>query len=159
MTFTEAAASEMKKRLSKELNRALLICEDAEERAYLKKQLANVSSAYISTIHGFCLNIIKNYYYVIGLNKERISNIMDDASTASILEESMEMTFQHFISEERFLSLCTIFSSKANSNENLKQTILSLFNLANAKSDPFAFLESTKSFFIALIVLSLSGLS
>jgi len=144
MTFTEAAASEMKKRLSKELNRALLICEDAEERAYLKKQLANVSSAYISTIHGFCLNIIKNYYYVIGLNKERISNIMDDASTASILEESMEMTFQHFISEERFLSLCTIFSSKANSNENLKQTILSLFNLANAKSDPFVFLESCR---------------
>ena len=85
MTFTEAAASEMKKRLSAALNDALKTCEDENEKAYLQKQLANVSNAYISTIHGFCLNIIQNYYYVIGLKKERIANIMDEAKTASFL--------------------------------------------------------------------------
>lgn len=144
MTFTEAAASEMKKRLSIALNDALVKAEDEQEKAYLQKQLANVSSAYISTIHGFCLNIIQNYYYVIGLNKDRISNIMDDATSAHALDKSMKETFSTFMEKEEFLELCSTFSSKANSDETLKKAILALFNLANAKSDPLTFLESCR---------------
>ena len=144
MTFTEAAANEMKKRMAKELTNALEMCEDSDEQDYLKKQLANLSSSYISTIHGFCLAIIQNYYYIIGLQKERVENIIDDAASASLIERSIDQTFQHYLSYDEFLYLRTIFSARANNDDALKESILSLFNLANAKSDPIAFLASCK---------------
>ncbi|NBK97100.1 MAG: helicase [Erysipelotrichia bacterium] len=144
MTFTEAAANEMKKRLAKELQDALIESKDEEERNYLNKQLANMSKAYISTIHGFCLQIIKNYYYAIGLDKESITNIMDESSTQQLLAQSMEESFAQFIDDKNFLILCQMFSTKADSNVALQEAILSLFHLASAKSDPHAFLAQCK---------------
>ena len=127
MTFTEAAANEMKKRLSSSLNEALNKTNDEDEKAYLQKQLASVSNAYISTIHGFCLNIIQNYYYVIGLAKERIANIMDEATSTALLDKSMYLTMQHFMRDQAYMNLCVQFSSKANSDENLKQDLIKNF--------------------------------
>ncbi len=144
MTFTEAAANEMKKRLAKELQSALASSTQEEEKQYLSKQLANMSKASISTIHGFCLAIIKNYYYVLGLEKEACENIMDNAMENSLLKKSMQATFEHFMANEDFLALCEMFSTKADSNKALEEAITSLFYLANAKSDPHAFLESCR---------------
>ena len=122
MTFTEAAANEMKKRMAKELNHALDHC-DEQEKTYLQKQLANLSNAHISTIHGFCLDIIQNYYYTIALDKERVNTIMDDALTSKLIEKSMEYTFTHFMESDNFLTLCQIFSHRANSYQTLKENI------------------------------------
>lgn len=144
MTFTEAAANEMKKRLAKELQDALAQANDAEEKNYLSKQLANMSKASISTIHGFCLDIIKNYYYVLDLEKEACENIMDSTSERMLLNKSMQATFDHFIKHPDFLTLCEMFSTKADANTALEEAITSLFYLANANSNPAAFLESCR---------------
>lgn len=144
MTFTEAAANEMKKRLAKELQDALATAENEEERNYLNKQLANMSKANISTIHGFCLNVIQNYYYAIGLNKEAITNIMDDSTKSILLRKSMEETFSRYMYDDTFITLCQVFSTKADSNTNLQDAITSFFYLATAKSDPKLFLEKCR---------------
>lgn len=144
MTFTEAAANEMKKRMAKELTNAYNHSADEEEKQYLNKQLANLSNSYISTIHGFCLNIIQNYYYIIKLKKERVNSIMDDAKSADILQRSMDFTFTHFMNDDTFLELRIIFSGQGNSDLALKESILSLFYLSNAKSDPISFLRNCK---------------
>lgn len=144
MTFTEAAANEMKKRLAKELQDALTTAENEEERNYLNKQLANMSKANISTIHGFCLNVIQNYYYAIGLKKEAITNIMDDSTKSILLRKSMEETFSRYMYDETFITLCQVFSTKADSNTNLQDAITSFFYLATAKSDPKQFLEKCR---------------
>lgn len=144
MTFTEAAANEMKKRLAKELQDALATAENEEERNYLNKQLANMSKANISTIHGFCLNVIQNYYYAIGLNKEAITNIMDDSTKSILLRKSMDETFSRYMYDKTFVTLCQVFSTKADSNTNLQDAITSFFYLATAKSDPELFLENCR---------------
>lgn len=144
MTFTEAAANEMKKRLAKELQDALTTSTSEEEKNYLNTQLANMSKAYISTIHGFCLNIIKNYYYAIGLDKESIMNIMDASTQSILLRKSMEATFAHHMRDDTFITLCQMFSTKADSNSNLEEAITSLFYLASAKSDPIHFLQQCR---------------
>lgn len=144
MTFTEAAANEMKKRLAKELQDALATAENEEERNYLNKQLANMSKANISTIHGFCLNVIQNYYYAIGLNKEAITNIMDDSTKSILLRKSMEESFSRYMYDDTFITLCQVFSTKADSNTNLQDAITSFFYLATAKSDPKLFLEKCR---------------
>ena len=58
ITFTEAAASEIKKRLTNSLANEYLKLNDS----YIQKQMSLLASANISTIHSFCLYVIKNYY-------------------------------------------------------------------------------------------------
>ena len=55
MTFTNAAAAEMKKRLSSEITRLIAECNDEKEKRYLNSQLTQLTTAHISTIHSFCL--------------------------------------------------------------------------------------------------------
>ena len=53
MTFTNAAAAEMKKRLSSEITRLIAECNDEKEKRYLNSQLTQLTTAHISTIHSF----------------------------------------------------------------------------------------------------------
>ena len=76
MTFTEAAASEMKKRLLKSLNEELNNPDSDKE--YIKTQLVNLQNAHISTIHSFCLDLVKENYALIQIDPGRIHNILDD---------------------------------------------------------------------------------
>ena len=80
MTFSEAAANEMKKRLSNEITQRIQNETNPEELAYLNQQLTRLTTAYISTIHSFCLSILQNYYYVIDCSLKRVTTIFDDVS-------------------------------------------------------------------------------
>lgn len=56
VTFTNASAAEMKGRIGKAVERALLADESS---AHLKRQIALLNYASISTLHSFCLDVIK----------------------------------------------------------------------------------------------------
>ncbi|RHW49846.1 helicase-exonuclease AddAB subunit AddA [Bombilactobacillus bombi] len=67
VTFTDAAAREMKQRLTKRIqNQAAEISPD--KRQHLYRQLSLIPSAYISTLHAFCLRVIRKFYYLIDLD-------------------------------------------------------------------------------------------
>ncbi len=63
VTFTEAAASQMKERLQRALEKALA---DDPDNEHLQRQIMLVPMAQISTIHKFCGSVIKNYFNRIG---------------------------------------------------------------------------------------------
>ena len=94
MTFTEAAAAEMKKRLSKSLNKKLE--EPNANIDQINKQLILLDTAQISTIHSFCLNIIKKYYDVINLNPDMIKNTLDDITVENIKSTAFDKVFLNF---------------------------------------------------------------
>ena len=75
LTFTEAAAFEMKDRLRTEIKKILLEADDA----FLQNQLSLIETASISTIHSFCLSIVKDYSYVLNLNPYLVNNLLDEA--------------------------------------------------------------------------------
>ena len=60
VTFTEAAASEMKERVLKALYKQL---DENPEDLNIQRQVANLGRSNISTIHSFCLNVIRNNFY------------------------------------------------------------------------------------------------
>ncbi|MBU3803814.1 MAG: UvrD-helicase domain-containing protein, partial [Candidatus Cellulosilyticum pullistercoris] len=67
VTFTSAAAQEMKERITHKLSSMISdLSEEAEENRvqldYLERQMALVPQASISTIHSFCLKTIKSYF-------------------------------------------------------------------------------------------------
>lgn len=149
MTFTEAAANEMKKRLAAELHNLYQSAQTEEERHYISEQLTAIQTAHISTIHSFCLSILQEFYYMIGLSANAVSNIMDDASAQSAREEAMSRVFAQAYAEgeDAFYQLTSMFSARAESDDALKQAILSLATSASAQSDPDAWLDQCLSMY------------
>ena len=74
MTFTEAAAKNMREKIEKQLRTALTLAATdrplsqtqdhfSQTQDFLKKQLACLEQSSISTIHAFCLDVVRNFYY------------------------------------------------------------------------------------------------
>ena len=61
LTFTRAAAAEMKGRIANRLNQLADEAETTEEMRYLRRQARNVEGAFISTIHAFCARVIRRH--------------------------------------------------------------------------------------------------
>ena len=85
VTFTNLAASEMKDKLvraiTERINGEGLSLEDALR---LKEQLAEIPSASICTFHSFCKDLIKNYFFELGLDASFA--IADEAQAKEIFE-------------------------------------------------------------------------
>ena len=89
VTFTNAAASEMKERLLKALYQKLDENPDDEN---LQKQISLINRAHISTIHSFCLDIIRNNFFETSLPAN--FRIADDSENEIIKQEAMERVFE-----------------------------------------------------------------
>ena len=130
MTFTEAAAAEMKKRLSKSLNKKLE--EPNANIDQINKQLILLDTAQISTIHSFCLNIIKKYYDVINLNPDMIKNTLDDITVENIKSTAFDKVFLNYTKDNDVVSLVNLFSENVYSTDNLKKYVLKIVQAANS---------------------------
>lgn len=137
MTFTDAAANEMKKRLAAELHRLYQESEDKAEKQYILEQLTALGNAHISTIHSFCLSVIQEYYYMIDLAPEAINAVMDDAQVKLAKNKAMDEVFQHQyrLQDCAFDQLCAMFSSRSEDTEALRDAILTIAAAANSQSD------------------------
>ena len=65
VTFTEAAAAEMKERIRDAIENAL---EDTPGNVHLQRQATLIHSARITTIHSFCLSVIREHFHAINLD-------------------------------------------------------------------------------------------
>jgi len=135
MTFTEAAASNMKYRLQKRL-----LQEDINN-SYIKEQLSLLETAHISTIHSFCLSLIKEYYYLLDIKKERLNNVLNDSDQKLLLDKAFNQTI---ISTKDILSLHNEISTSIFLLDQLRETVDQIFNKASASYDPILWLENSK---------------
>lgn len=143
MTFTEAAASEMRKRLAQALS--------SQADPYLQAQLPLLPSAHISTIHSFCLAIIKDHGYRLGLDPTAVSNIITDQQQRALSQEAMEYTLQSFASLQPndFELLTETFSSRPDHDQALMDSIKDVASALNAHPEPEAFIQETLSYYQA----------
>ncbi len=88
LTFTDAAAEEMRSRIAENLRARYA----AEHKPYLRQQLLLLDRAYISTIHAFCKRILTEFFYLIDLDPT--FGILDTDEQrllkADILEKTLE---------------------------------------------------------------------
>src|SRR5699024_11967811 len=89
VTFTNAAAQEMRNRVGLALKTAL--AEDPTSN-HLKKQLSLLQRASISTLHSFCLDVVKQYAYLLDIDPAfRIANDMEaDLMKQDVMDELFE---------------------------------------------------------------------
>lgn len=86
LTFTRAAAAEMKDRLRSALNEALSAA-GTKDKKNLQRQVAALDDADIATIHGFCTKLVRNYFQEVGLDPAFM--MADDATQAIYSQEAM----------------------------------------------------------------------
>ena len=69
LTFTKAAALEMKQRLVESLNKRIHIVDDSL-KVHLEKQKLLLYDAYITNFHSFCSDLLSQYGYTIHLDSK-----------------------------------------------------------------------------------------
>ena len=114
MTFTTAAAAEMKGRIREKLQEAMEDegCDEAMRR-HLRKQLIKLPFASISTIHSFCLNVIRENFFRIKL--EPNLGVSDEAEIKLILSDVIDSVLEEYYTEgdsEAFLSLGMLYKHR-----------------------------------------------
>ena len=133
VTFTTAAAEEMKQRIKNELNKKLE--GEFSNRVFIRKQLNLVDTANISTIDSFCLEVIHRFYYVINLDPS-FSVLTDDTQAELLKERALkEIETDYLENNQRdFISFYDNFSGDRDV-ESAHDLLLDLYNFAMAKPD------------------------
>ena len=126
VTFTSAAAAEMRERIAAAISKAL---EKNPNSKNLQKQLTLLSRANITTMHSFCLDVIKNYFYTIDLDPS--FRIADETEITLMKNEIIEDIFEELYEEdnEYFKGLVEAYST-AKDDEKLKDIILNLYKFS-----------------------------
>lgn len=109
VTFTNAAAQEMRNRVGIALEKALA---ENPTSMHLKKQLSLLQRASISTLHSFCLDVVRKYAYLIDMDPS--FRIADDMEGDLIKQEVLEDLFEEWYgaepgSNKRFLRWWIVF--------------------------------------------------
>ena len=101
VTFTRAAAAEMKERIRIALENAL---EANPEDEHLQKQGALIHHAQITTIHGFCSYVIQNYFHLIDLDPAY--RIAEEGELKMLKNEVLEQVLEEAFAakEEEYLN-------------------------------------------------------
>ena len=136
MTFTEAAASEMKERIKARLKEAFLENRDP----HIEREIAELPNANISTIDAFCKRLIQENYTNLGI--EPNFRIGEGNELALLKEDIVEELLEEEYSkkEENFLSFVDRFSS-GKEDKGIQEIILKLHRLAIANPFPERYLK------------------
>ena len=85
VTFTEAAAAEMRQRIRAELVRRW---ESQPENPRLNEQIALLDTARIATLHGFCLQLVRQHFHELEIDPQVV--VLDEAQTRPLLEQALD---------------------------------------------------------------------
>lgn len=137
VTFTEAAAAEMKERIRNAIERAL---EAEPENLHLQRQATLIHSAQIMTIHSFCLSVIREHFHVIDLDPGfRIAEEGElKLLRQDVLEELIEENYAE--GEQSYLDFVDSFSA-GRSDSKIEEMILQLYEYSISYPQPFKWLE------------------
>ena len=140
ITFTNAAAEEMKKRIKQRLEEeSRKPGLSKEERNFLTRQLTSLETANISTIDSFCLDVVRRFYYTIDLDPD--FSILTDETQQSLLKERALREVEHDylespdpVQKQKFETFYDAFLGDRNADAS-RDLLNALYNYAMAKPD------------------------
>lgn len=114
--------------------------EENPEDENLQKQVILLNKASISTIHSFCLDVIKNNFYEIDVSAN--TRIADDSEILLLQQEVIDDLFEEKYEKEdaNFIKLIKTYT-KYNQDETLKDLILRVYSYIQASPFPEEWLE------------------
>ena len=132
LTFTNAAASEMKDRIRKKISK----------NKDLKHELDLLTSSYITTFDSFALSVLRKYHYVLNIS----NNISITDESIVKIEESkiLDNIFEELYKEknEKFLNLIDNYCVK--NDRRLRSNILSIARNINSNINGLDYIKHIK---------------
>ena len=137
VTYTNAAAAEMRGKIADAIA-ARLSSQPDDKR--LRRQLLLVHRAQITTVHSFCLNLVREQFAALDLPPD--FRIADEGERAEIMEEALETVLEsgYESEDEGFLALSDLLSA-GRDDRRLGQVILEVFEKIQSHAMPDEFLE------------------
>lgn len=133
VTFTKAAAEEMKTRIKNALTKELT--KSGANRRYLREQLNQIDTANISTIDAFCLEVIHRFYYSVDLDPS-FQILTDETQAALLKERALREIEGEFLThkDSGFRQFYDNFAGDRDA-DSPRDLLLDLYNFAMAKPD------------------------
>ncbi len=120
VTYTKLSAKEIKDRISKVLWEKIA---QGEKRELFKAQIENLPTASISTVHSFCSDVIKTYFYEAEVDPS--FSVLDEAGAKYLKNRAINDVFERLYDEanQDFLFLLNRFIYKRSDQEFKKHVI------------------------------------
>ena len=95
ITFTEKAASELYKRISMELDKLSLLSDQSESKKKIEKIRKQLVSAKISTIHSFCIDLLKEFPVEASLDANFLT--INEQKASELIDLSIESSLRNML--------------------------------------------------------------
>lgn len=141
VTFTKAAAAQMRERIGRAVNKLL---EENPESKSLQRQLTLLGKASITTIHSFCMEVIQSNFQRVELDPG--FRVADETEALLLkleaLEDLFELRYEEENYDERFFRLLDSFSG-GKDDKGLQDIVLGVYNFIQSHPWPMQWMEQS----------------
>lgn len=134
VTFTRAAAAEMKKRIGDRLS-ALAAQQQGDEAARLYGAAEGIGRANISTIDGFCSHVLRRHFDIAGLDPAFRAG--EEAENLGLRQEALDELMERYYAQKGFSDLVDAFGEEA----EFSAQFLRLYDFIMAQPEPMEWLK------------------
>lgn len=134
VTFTRAAAAEMKKRIGDRLS-ALAAQQQGDEAARLYAAAESIGRANISTIDGFCSHVLRRHFDIAGLDPAFRAG--EEAENLALRQEALDELMERYYAQKGFSDLVDAFGEEA----EFSAQFLRLYEFIMAQPEPMEWLR------------------
>ena len=135
VTFTNAAAAQMKRKIRSALMKKAAL----DPTGYLRSQVPLLEFSQISTVHAFCLSVIREYYQFAGVDPA--FGVLPEDQADIMLSEAVDEAFRAMYQDDRgsFTSLAESYSGR--DEEDLKSVVKKACTFLSARTDPSSWIS------------------
>ena len=144
VTFTNAAANELKERLMAAINKKL---EEEPKNYFLRRQIKLLSRANITTMDSFCIKLVRSNFNILGIDPNfkicdnSMSEILKNKSMATILEQKY---IDNNLNENNVtMDLYKILEIFGGKDDNLISSLFAIYNYIQSFPYPFKYLKDS----------------
>ncbi len=131
VTFTNAAATEMRERIGAAISKAI---EENKASKNIQRQLALLNKASITTIHSFCLEVIRNNFQSIDIDPK--FRILDETEATLLKAETLNELFEEIYEDEEennqdFFELLESYGSNRD-DQKIQDMVLNIYSFVQS---------------------------
>ena len=146
VTFTNAAAAEMRQRIRDALE---VRTEQEADNEHLQRQLVLIHNAKITTIHSFCLQVLRSHFHLIGLDPG--FRVADEAEMQllrqDVLKEVLDETYETEAENREFHEFLEQFSP-GKDDRPVMEAVLALYHFSMGQPWPLEWLQECREMYV-----------
>ncbi len=150
VTFTEAASSEMRRRIRTRLAEKAEASVDARQKRHLEEQIALLDTAYISTLHSFCLRLVREHFHEDRLRLDPEFIVLGAEQLHLLRNNTLDALLESHYGggSQEALAFQKLVAEQASGNEGrVRDLIWNLHRYSRSLADPGGWLDKQLAMF------------